>query len=468
GDSNGSIQLLKSNDQVPWMSLENRDQLPGPEDLTFSRIQIPWQNYRQGPNFNDNHDLVTLRIHNLGKTELQIDSLELSNPDYWKIAYLENENAIRDSSWTYPIAIAPDQYQDVIVAFIAQDPPGARSGRIKILHEKLTIRSNDPGFPIKEVHLHGLWQKEGEDFREPRLQEIIDAFSWSTQVGFTKRKEGGDTTAQADEVIARYFEVADPEKPVLIRQIAAYHGCCHEPEITYYNDRDPEVSIQGTLIMAHVDRDGQTLLPRVNRKVGDGRWGRPAQKEIRPSDFFSLIVKKGSSNFNLNYPSREDPLAPGFISHRIYQLKDKSGQLIPNTYLLAQDYTGATANHDYNDNVYYINNVIPRDQLDRNHQAKEERSPKESSMLRDVVDLQLIPNPNPQQGALLGLESVSPLVQIELKIQYLDGRSLYQEKFPYHLFNEKIGKQLPLLKKGTYILQVVYPTGVTSKRFIIH
>jgi hypothetical protein len=42
---------------------------------------------------------------------------------------------------------------------------------------------------------------------------------------------------------------------------------------------------------------------------------------------------------------------------RFWTVKDRTGAVVPNTYLMGMDYTGI--NYDYNDNVYLISNVQP-------------------------------------------------------------------------------------------------------------
>src|SRR5205085_9873194 len=45
---------------------------------------------------------------------------------------------------------------------------------------------------------------------------------------------------------------------------------------------------------------------------------------------------------------------------RFYAARDQSGNIIPNTYLMAQDYTGLSySNYDYQDNLYLVSNVRP-------------------------------------------------------------------------------------------------------------
>src|SRR5204862_634627 len=45
---------------------------------------------------------------------------------------------------------------------------------------------------------------------------------------------------------------------------------------------------------------------------------------------------------------------------RFFAIKDRNGKIVPNAYLLAQDYTGLSySNYDYQDNIYLVENVRP-------------------------------------------------------------------------------------------------------------
>ena len=64
-------------------------------------------------------------------------------------------------------------------------------------------------------------------------------------------------------------------------------------------------------------------------------------------------------DWNHSDPS-ETPIPGTGHSIRFYALRDENGNVIPNTYLMAMDYTGISySNYDYQDNIYIVKNVKP-------------------------------------------------------------------------------------------------------------
>lgn len=339
------------------LSLENMDHFPADNELTFSRVQIPWINH--GPLYNSNHDKVNLRLHNLGLGSLQVDSFKISNNDYWIIEQIGG--TAFDPNTQLPLQIAAGSSVDVLLKFVATDVPDARSERLKVLHEKLYIYSQDAERPITEVALHGLWQRNGEGNREPWMNEIIDAFGFKTNTGFTNYRHGSDSTAIGDEIMVKFFEKADPAKSVYVRQLASYQGCCESGTGFYYSDNDPYANKKETKILHSIGQDTQSLLPRLNKNGSDGNFGLPAEANIDPNGIFNVTIANDCSNSNLNYPTDWNPATPGYVGIRVWKLRNSAGQIVPNAYLMANDYLGKTSNWDYNDNLYVLTNVRPVD-----------------------------------------------------------------------------------------------------------
>ena len=352
------ISLLKVKGD-PKMALENRDSIPANDELSFCLIQQPWKGWRHNTPSNENHDRVSLRIHNQGKGILFIDKLELSNVEYWEIEQVQGKAFDKSSSLS--LNINPGDFADIQVHFIARNPTAqsARDSLVQVLHETLTIYSNDIENPKKVIKLHGLWQKQGEGSREPLLQDILETMGWTTKTGFELRKTGNLTNPTGDEIITRLFEAVDPTQAVYLRQIAAYHGCCAQPETIRYQDLEPYERLGLKPALKHIAVDAQSLLPRADKQVKDGIWGNPAEAYLRPQGQFSLNVNRSSLNFYLNFPSADEPDKPGWIAFRVYPLINSQGTVVPNTYILAQDYVKKGANYDYNDNIYLISNVKP-------------------------------------------------------------------------------------------------------------
>ncbi len=188
----------------------------------------------------------------------------LSNNVTWK--FLKLKGVAYSPSTSLPLSIASGTSADLTLQFVAVN----QGTRVNILHETLTILSNDDNFPTKPLYLHGLWQYKAEGSNEPRAQEIINAYGFKTSVGFvsTDPDRGDPLKPKGDEVIPRYFVRADNAKPVIVRQMAAYHTCCNSGEtISWY----AKGSTTATSIFRHIGVDGQSLLPRQGvRSVGEG------------------------------------------------------------------------------------------------------------------------------------------------------------------------------------------------------
>ncbi|NJL12395.1 MAG: hypothetical protein HC913_04955 [Microscillaceae bacterium] len=344
------VRPVRSNAKL---GLYNLDRFPANDNLTFSLIQNPFENI--GPNFASSHNKVTLRIRNTGSASLRIDDLVISEPAYWRIETLGG--SLYNPEAILPLSIAPGQFVDAVVEFIANFPVGGspanfRQDRVGVLHETLTIVSNDDEEPRKTVFLHGLWQRNGEGSNEPNFNEIIDALGLKTASGFSPNKPGNNANGYlptGDEVFSANWQRADLNRPVYVRQVAAYHSCCNSGANIKYNK--PGVK-GGSTIVTHIGLDGQSLLPRSNAN------GTPAERSFVPAASFTS--PEGLFNFTLVNDATDATLnLNGWVGVRIYKARDPKGNIIPNAYLMTMDYLSSSSNWDYNDNVFYIENIRP-------------------------------------------------------------------------------------------------------------
>ncbi|MCJ8164433.1 malectin domain-containing carbohydrate-binding protein, partial [Pontibacter sp. E15-1] len=345
-----SFSIVTSSKNNNYMFVENMDKFPGTDQLTFSRIQIPWRRENSDGSFtpyNSNHDKVKLRIHNKGTGALVINNLVLSNPSAWKIAQLNGIDF--DKATDLPLSVSSKSYAELTVEFIAVD----QATRVKVLQDMLAIYSNDDLTPYKEIQLRGLWQKQGEDKAEPHAQEIVNAFGFGTKIGFNASdgaSDGDYIMPNSDEIMSAFFLRVDPSKPVSVLQMAAYHGCCSDVETFQWYNKN---STSSTVLFTHENLDGQSLLPRRNgsSKIAQGTFT-PTASSSNPTAAFGLRVQRSYSDRTRNYQ--------GKIGLRIWKAVDASGKVIPNAYLVGMDYlTSPYVNYDYQDNIYFISNVKP-------------------------------------------------------------------------------------------------------------
>jgi hypothetical protein len=320
-----------------FLFVQNLDAFPANDRFVFSRVQIP---YTRDTVYNTNHDTLTVRLRNKGRSNLVIRSLSLSDDSSWKFVKLRGVDY--DSATAFPLTVAPAGFADLTVAFVAVDS----TSRVKILRDTLTIVSNDDNFPAKTVFFSGLLQRQGEGEFEPHAQEIINAFGFKTSVGFQHSDpDSGDVgKPKGDEILPSFFVRADTSRPVSIRQMAAYHSCCHISDPIFWYAKG---SSTYTNIFGHYPQDAQSLLPKKYSGTS------PAQGTISPQTPFG---------FRIGYIDNTDPSKnpSGKIAVRVWKAIDADGNPIANSYIISDDHAGnRSTNYDYNDNMYFISNIKP-------------------------------------------------------------------------------------------------------------
>ena len=324
------------------MVVENLDKFPAADHLTFSLVQTPWRRTDPETPYNENHDKVKLKISNKGAGPLTISNLALSNATAWKIVLLNN--AEYDAGTALPITVNPGSAVEATIQFIATN----QASRVKVLNDTLYIASNDDLAPIRKVMLHGLFQNRGEGGNEPYAQEIIRAFGFKTAIGFNSNdgaNAGNGIVLNSDEIMSSFFVRADASKPAYVIQMGAYHGCCSSTESFQWYDKG---STTNRGAFTHSGLDGQSLLPRKS-----GSTTALAEANFSPAGAFGFKVSSSYSDRTRN--------SEGKIGLRFWKVVDANGNIIPNAYIVGQDYIGApgVTNYDYQDNVFYVSNVRP-------------------------------------------------------------------------------------------------------------
>ena len=119
-----------------------------------------------------------------------------------------------------------------------------------------------------------------------------------------------------------------------------------------------------TFLFKHNQDEGQSLLPHLDGSTTNyAPWHRSRRAAAMRSGLRSIADYSDDSlnpsDFNLTDPN-QTPIPGTGHAFRFYALKDANGNVIPNTYLMAQDYTGISySNYDYQDNIYIVSNVMP-------------------------------------------------------------------------------------------------------------
>jgi hypothetical protein len=329
----------------PVLGLDNENAVPGSSTMLFNRIQN--QNTTVGDTV---HDTGVLQIENTGTNNLVISSITL-NSSAWELV----------NAPTLPYSLAGGGIFDLQIKFIATTEPShsynetdsnnfANDGGVYF--GTLTISSNDQVNPTKTVPLAGYWQDESEHEMEPSLQTLVNLMAgWSTDINPTpistldeSLTSASTPTYYGEEVVSPYWQEADPSVPVQVTQFDSWHTQGNTAELSWFAQGSTSTH---ELFITNSD-NGQTLFPLVNA-------GTVAAGSFSTTSAFGFKIDGNSSDDsqnNFGFGNEHDV--------RFYPLRDASGNLVPNTYLMAMDYPAVgTQNFDFQDNVYIISNIHP-------------------------------------------------------------------------------------------------------------
>ncbi len=310
------------------IELVNLDELPAPDRLIFNiygSAGLPGTTPK---------DTATLRIANTGDVELEIGELLVDGP--WEIVGFDPE-----ADTIAPIA--PGDFQDVELRFVATG--GA-------VHEgSLTLTSSDPDEAVSTIELAGFWQPEPEGGVEPELREMMEVFGYQIDVPtWDEFKNIGPaaTASSPDEVVSAVWQQADPDRPITVEQLAAFHtqgGAAGFRIIELTSDYDTQsLSDNNLLFFQHEGDDAQAFVPRLNNQ--DVRATGAVDAPDTPFVFaVSLYWSDPEKNENNRYLLR------------FFEFTDKNGETQPDKWLMTMDYN--STNDDFQDNVYLIDNITP-------------------------------------------------------------------------------------------------------------
>lgn len=366
--------LLNRQQPEEGVTIENTDGVPGNNTLVFSLVQIPFRkpiDRNRFSAYNANHDEVTIHVVNNRSNQLIIKRAVFSDNGLWSVKKINN--LLVDPS-VFPIAVDKNCSVDITIAFTADAikekvhpiwwkgifrmqyyllaAGRALNVQSDVINNSFNINgnvcldTNDENQPVKIIYLNSVWQYYGEGYWEPELQRIITAFNLKTNVGFKNFDNGinGDKIMpMSDEVEADYLEKADDDMPVKVTQLAAYHGCCSVSDIDtleYYTSTNKRPQN----ILYPVAEAGQTVLPGLRDKAKYALFN--------PTEWFGLKIGNSYLTRKLNYENK--------IGVRVWKAFDFFGKRIENCYIVGSDYLGTPGtNYDYQDDVYYLENVKP-------------------------------------------------------------------------------------------------------------
>jgi len=277
-------------------------------------------------------DVESILVSNNGTADLDLSSVALTGA---------NAADFVISADPSPVTLLPGEQATIEVQF---DPRAGVTGSLNAL---LQINSSDVDEPTLEVALFGLSAQGLEGGGEPPLQNVVDTLGFAIDVGGSTLSIGGDPNPIGDEVPVSLFRKSAGDSPVSIEPVARYSPDWVLPFGWYQpNGSTPILNQVGELSGSSNPPEHQTLFPA----------------QISGSMSFD----PGAAVFGLYTTSpthtafTEDALNTGAgiepHSARVYPLVDRTGNAVPNSFLVAFE---EASNTDYQDYVFVIRNVLP-------------------------------------------------------------------------------------------------------------
>ena len=343
---------------ISGLNISNQLGLPYNDRLILQKIENPTGKFcdpTNNPNCDPTVDQWTgIEFPTTGTVELQntgSSALQLS------LSFL-NDNLFVFPNGESTINVAPGQTYELEVAFnpVGFDKKGVYPAGLQV----------ESGGQSAGIQLAGLYMLKPEGSREvffaPLLKELF-----GYQVVLDEYTNGGlenpapDSPLAGEEVRSAFWEAANPGSPVSILQIAAFYPCCNIGQFNMKLIDRGDSKTNPFLTLSHSGNDTQSIYPR--EKNGD-----LTQASVTPSGAFEINV---ANSYSTN--SRGSNLGV-----RLWPLRDRSGNLVANSYVVAQDFvkpgcngfgvpdepidgseSEPPGNCDYNDNLYIMENIKP-------------------------------------------------------------------------------------------------------------
>jgi len=311
-------------------------------------------------------DTGTLTVRNISASNVTVSGVDVTD------AFTATP------SIALPATLSPGGSFDVTVKFVATD------GRV---HQgSLNLHSDDAAARTRTISLAGFRQAVPQNTffprtsDEPNLDEVVNGlYGYSTVVG-TKQQlfdAGEQRIPVGDEVLSAYWIKADSSRPVTMRLMSAFHSGwdCSDPNAVSYGSfafwfpKGRTSAADDKYILGGAKEDVQRVLPRQYENPAN-----PAAGSFDPgAQAFGFHIELEFSDESLLDPALD--IEPGCqpvqdCGHRMrfWRVKDASGALVPNAWLVSVDMHRAAApghpeyffsNYDYNDETYLVENMKP-------------------------------------------------------------------------------------------------------------
>jgi hypothetical protein len=242
-------------------------------------------------------------------------------------------------------SILPDQINanqtiDILISFHPEE------SFIGIAYAEFIIKTSDNSkfiFPLR-----GLSTKALEGKNEPPLADVVNTLGFKINLGWTSLANHVKPDLQGDEIVALKFVKAD-DKLVEMIPVARYSPPFELPFGYYFEaDSKPELHEVGILANSESYPEHQTLYPAL--KSGSISF------DPRDTEFGFYTISPSHDAFSEDVWNAH--LFKEHVAHacRIYPIKDASGTLLPNQYLVCFE---EASNGDYQDYVFVVKNIRP-------------------------------------------------------------------------------------------------------------
>ena len=342
-EASGAIARIENLTKVPGTDRG----FPAEDYFTFHRLN---NNINRNGDPLRVHDTNGMRVHNDGTAPLVITELTTSDLTDFTI----DGPAIPAEG----LSIAPGEFADFTVTFVRTGGPTTH-----VETERLVLTSNADNGTSVEAIFTGAYMIRPEGGNEITAQQVFDAFGFDTEMGRDANgniifrpssdyptDEQVNSGAEGDMILSQLFVAANPAEPVRMLQLSALHGPGGAQTALIGENN------QGTgFSYNHGGFDHQTLLPK-----GTGGSTVIASSARRINIPFAISIAGYKTTGGQTNGARADEL----LGIRVYRAIDRFGNVIPNEYIINQDYIGGgcgagSANCDWNDNTAYIINARP-------------------------------------------------------------------------------------------------------------
>ncbi|MGB3801988.1 MAG: PKD domain-containing protein, partial [Lewinella sp.] len=341
-EPSGAVVRIENMTKIP----DTDRGFPAEDFFTFHRNNVPINSVGETILM---HDQNVVRIHNDGTNPLIISDIATTDPADFTVTGV----SIRSGG----LSVAPGNFVDATVTFVTSGGSGKR-----LITEYLVLASNADNASEAIATFRGAYMTRPEGGNEITAQQVFDAFGFTTEMGRDANNnvivrpssdyptdEQVDSGAEGDMILSNYFEQADPTQPLQMLQMSALHG----PSGVGVSLRSANDEILNSMRYGHGDLYHQTLLPKANNTTDVIAGDR--------TDLMSEPFRITIAGYN-TLGAGSDPNK--ILGIRVYRAIDRDGNVIPNEYIVNQDYIGSgcgqgSANCDWNDNTAYLINARP-------------------------------------------------------------------------------------------------------------